>query len=83
MPGPYERAGHGRRDLGAVELQRRCRSHRDALARIPSPPDTEILLKPLGYEPETQSLKRCFQRDLNLPFLDLQFDHVHPDRALA
>jgi hypothetical protein len=41
------------------------------------------LLKPLGDEPDAQSIKRCLQRDLDLALLDLHFDHVHSDGASA
>ena len=46
-------------------------------------PHAEILLEPLGYEPEIQPFERRFERDLDLSVLDLQLDQLQPNRALA
>jgi hypothetical protein len=71
MPRPHERTRLGWRNLGSIDLQRQYSSHRDTFARILGSPHTEILFNPLWLEPEAQSLKRCFHRDLNISFLDL------------
>ena len=67
----------------AVDLQRRCGSHGDALAGTLGVPHAEILIEPFRDEPEIDTLKRRFERDLDLSVLDLQLDQLQPNRALA
>ncbi len=50
---------------------------------MPGAPNAEILLEPLGGQPEAQALERCFERHLDLPGLDLQPDKLQPDRTMA
>jgi hypothetical protein len=46
-------------------------------------PHAEILIEPFRDEPKIDTLKRRFERDLDLPVLDLQLDQLQPNRALA
>ena len=66
----------------AVDLQRRCGGHGDALAGMLGAPHAEILIEPFRDEPEIDTLKRRFERDLDLSVLDLQLDQLQPNRAL-
>ena len=76
-------AERGRRKIVAVDLQRRCGRHGEALAGTLGAPHAEILIEPLGDEPEVHPLERRFERDLDLSVLDLQLDQLQPNRALA
>ena len=46
-------------------------------------PKPEILIEPSGREPETRSLGRGLEGDIDLPVLDLQLDQLQSDGALA
>ena len=73
----------GRRKIVAVDLQRRCGRHGEALAGTLGAPHAEILIEPFRDEPEIHPLERRFERDLDLSVLDLQLDQLQPDRAFA
>ena len=51
-PGPFQLAERGRRKIAAVDLQRRCGRHGEALAGTLGAPHAEILIEPFGDEPE-------------------------------
>ena len=46
-------------------------------------PYAEVLIEPLGYQPEVHSFERCFERDLHLSFIDLHVKQLKSNRALA
>ena len=57
-PGPCQSVGGDRRKIVAVDLQRRCSSHGEALAGTLSPPHAEILIDPFGDESEIRLPQR-------------------------
>ena len=69
-------AERGRRKIVAVDLQRRCGRHGEALAGMLGAPHAEILIELFGYEPEVHPFERRFERDLDLSVLDLQLDQL-------
>jgi hypothetical protein len=81
-PGPFQVVDGGRRKIVAIDLQRRCGGHGDALAGTLGAPHAEILIEPFRDEPEIDTLKRRFERDLDLSVLDLQLDQLQSNRAL-
>ena len=64
-----------------AELQ----SHGYALPDYPESPgtdeDREVRLKPLGNEPEVQTVKCRIECDLIISLFDLHLNHLQPDRA--